>query len=240
MARGGEHQALSLVVGASKTCSISRDAWGGTKRKLGAIESQPHASLPGPDTCMPKRERHRCHLRGSSQWERLPRVGLQHSASSARNRGGKERLEAHQRKRNQFLPVPSIPPSPSIQQMCEKSKKRHGKGDLLLSISEGWIETIDMLAETFVQRPLPSPGQAHLLARVETCRTSIFNSGSTFSHLLVDATRQEHPNEKQQVPSACFCFSSIFHVCQKMDAQGTDHCRPAGSCHDFTTSPDRP
>lgn len=68
MARGGDHQALSLVVGASKTCSISRDAWGGTKRELGAIESQPHASLPGPDTCMPKRERHRCDLRGSSQW----------------------------------------------------------------------------------------------------------------------------------------------------------------------------
>lgn len=160
MARGGEHQALSLVVGASKTCSISRDAWGGQSENLVPSNLSRTHLCPDLTPACPNGKGIVATSGEAASGERLPRVGLQHSASSARNRGGKERLEAHQRKRNQFLPAPSIPPSPSIQQMCEKSKKRHGKGDLLLSISEGWIETIDMLAETFVQRPLPSPGQA--------------------------------------------------------------------------------
>lgn len=214
---------------------------GGTKRELGAIESQPHASLPGPDTCMPKRERHRCDLRGSSQWgataprwfANIPRVPLAIEGGKSGSR------HTNESGISPCLLLPYHPLHPSSK--CARSRRRGmGKGTCCCQYQRGGLKRSTCSPRLLFNGPCQVLGGRHLLARVEACRTSIFNSGSTFSHLLVDATRQEHPNEKQQVPSACFCFSSIFHVCQKMDAQGTDHCRPAGSCHDFTTSPDHP
>lgn len=169
--------------------------------------------------------------------ERLPRVGLQHSASSARNRGGKERLEAHQRKRNQFLPAPSIPPSPSIQQMCEKSKKRHGKGDLLLSISKGWIETIDMLAETFVQRPLPSPGQAASLGESRDMPDFNFQFWKHLLPLACGCNPARTPQRKAASPVGVLL---LFVNIPCLPKDGRSRHGPLSSCHDFTTSPDRP
>lgn len=182
MARGGEHQALSLVVGASKTCSISRDAWGGTKRELGAIESQPHASLPGPDTCMPKRERHRCDLRGSSQWgataprwfANIPRVPLAIEGGKSGSR------HTNESGISSCLLLPYHPLHPSSK--CARSRRRGmGKGTCCCQYQRGGLKRSTCSPRLLFNGPCQVLGRRHLLARVETCRTSIFQF---WKHLL--------------------------------------------------------
>lgn len=242
MARGGEHQALSLVVGASKTCSISRDAWGGQSENLVPSNLSRTHLCPDLTPACPNGKGIVATSGEAASGERLPRVGLQHSASSARNRGGKERLEAHQRKRNQFLPAPSIPPSPSIQQMCEKSNKRHGKGDLLLSISEGWIETIDRHA----RRDFCSTAPAKSWAGGISWRESR-HAGLQFSILEAPSPTclwmqpgKNTPTKSSKSRRRAFAFRQYSMFAKRWTLKARTIVAQRGLCHDFTTSPDRP
>lgn len=226
---------------------------GAQSKNFGAIESQPHASLPGPDLeltpACPNGKGIVATSGEAASGEsncpapvcNIPRVPLAIEGERAA-RGTP--TKAHQRKRNQSLPAPSIRPYPSIQQMCEKSNKKRGeKGTRpVLSILKGWIEMIDMLAETFVQRPCQVLGRrstvslaADLLARHARGAGLQPSTEAPVAPSPACLWMQPGKNTLRKAENfTSFRFSSAFHVCQKMDAQGTDHCRPAaGSCHDF-------
>lgn len=158
--REGESTRLSAWWWALRRLVAFRAMHGGTKRELGAIESQPHASLPGPDTCMPKRERHRCDLRGSSQWgATAPRWFATFREFRSQSRG--ERAARDTPTKAESVPACSFHTTLSIHpaNVREVEQEAWERGPVVVNI-RGWIEAIDMLAETFVQRPLPSPGQA--------------------------------------------------------------------------------
>lgn len=202
---------------------------GAQSENFGAIESQPHASLPGPDleltpACPNGKGIVATSGEAASGESTVPRRFATFREFRSQSRG-KERLEAHQRKRNQFLPAPSIRPSPSIQQMCEKSNKKHGKKGTrpVLSILKGWIEMIDMLAETFVQRPCQVLGRrstvslaADLLARHARGAGLQLSTEAPVAPSPACLWMQPGKNTLRKAENfTSFRFSSAFHVCQK-------------------------